>query len=100
MMEMELNDTDQERIFIIKEDLIPLNISQLEEILNRFIKEDDRDVIIDLDSINKIDSLAMALFIRLKKKLEENGRTLFVTNPNDTVVRVLKLSGLDEFLLE
>jgi len=99
-MKINIADTDLDRTYHILEELIPLNITRLEETLNQFIKDDDRDIIIDLENVNKIDSLAMALFIRLKKKLEEKKRTLLVINPNESIIRVLKLSDLDEFLLE
>jgi anti-anti-sigma factor len=97
---METKDTSSERVFIIKDELIASNIKKYEDIFNRFIIEDDRDIILDLTDVTKIDSMSIASLIRVKKKLIESERTLKLTNPNEGVLRVLDLSGLETYFLE
>ena len=44
--------------------------------------------------------MAIAAVIRLKNALTERGRSLHLINPNETVLRVLELSGLEKYLLD
>ncbi|MBP7738872.1 MAG: STAS domain-containing protein [Spirochaetes bacterium] len=99
-MNIERKDSDFESTFIIMDELISQNVSFLADELNLFIKNDERDAIIDLSYVRKIDSVSIATLIRIKNALAEKGRTMHLVNPNETVLRVLELSGLEKFLLE
>lgn len=99
-MNLEVIDTELERTFIIKEESLSKHFNKFEEILINFVKEDSRDVIIDLSSVQKIDSMSLATLLRIKKKLGEKDRSLNISNPNESVVRILELAGLDSYLLD
>jgi anti-anti-sigma factor len=99
-MNIERRDAGGEATFIIMEDLVSQNISNLMDELNHFIRSDTRDAIIDLSYVRKIDSISIAALIRFKNALAEGGRNMQLTNPNETVLRVLELAGLEKFLLE
>jgi len=99
-MNIERKDSDFESTFIIMDELISQNVSFLADELNLFIKNDTRDAILDLSYVRKIDSVSIATIIRIKNALAEKGRTMHLVNPNETVLRVLELSGLEKFLLE
>ena len=96
----EMSDNDIERTYHLKEDLVATNIKRFEEEFNKFILEDTRDIILDLKQVSKIDSMSIAALIRIKKKLSEKDRTLKLINPNEGVLRVLDLSGLETYLLD
>ncbi len=98
-MNFQYTDSAIERIYSIQDELISSNIIRIEEEINQFIKNDRRDVVIDLMQATKIDSMAIAAIIRIKNRLTEDGRKLHITNPNETVYKVLELAGLDQFLL-
>lgn len=94
----EVIESINDRIYMPKEDVSQyLNI--LESSINDFIKNDSRDLTVDLKSLQVIDSLTLAAFIRFKRKLSLEGRDLKLVNYNDNVLRVIELSGLDDFLL-
>jgi len=97
---MEIIDNDMERTFILNKDLESNYIKQYEVEFNRFIQEDTRDVIVDLKYVMKIDSMSIAALIRIKKKLQENNRTLKIINPNEGVLRILDISGLETYLMD
>lgn len=97
---MEINDTDHERIYLLNKDLVSSNIKRLEEEFILFIADDTRDIIVDLKNVAKIDSMSIAALIRIKKKLSEKDRNLKLINPNEGVLRVLDLSGLETYLLD
>lgn len=99
-MNIERKDSELEVTFIIMDELISRNIAALTDELNHFIKNEKKDAIIDLSYVRKIDSVSIASLIRIKNALAENGRTMHIINPNDTVLRVLELAGLEKFLME
>jgi anti-anti-sigma factor len=99
-MNIERKETETETTFIITDEIFTHNINFLTEELTQFAKHNSRDAIIDLTSVQKIDSMSIAALIRFKNMLAENGRTMHLVNPNEPVLRVLELSGLDKFLMD
>ncbi|TFH43353.1 MAG: anti-sigma factor antagonist [Chrysiogenales bacterium] len=99
-MNVERIDGESESTFVIMCELISQNITPITDEFNDFVKHDTRDAIIDLTSVRKIDSISIAALIRFKNMLSEKNRSMNMINPNETVLRVLELSGLEKFLLE
>ena len=99
-MKVEIIDNDIEKTFTFMEDITSSNIGRFEELVYRTTRNDTRDIILDLSNISKIDSMSIAALIRIKNRLIEQGKTLKLSNPNGGVMRMLELSGLDEFLLD
>jgi len=95
----DFTDNETERVFAVKnEELKHFNI--LEERILDFVKKDSRDVILDLENLYLFDSVALAVLIRIKRKLAGMDRNFKLINYNQTILRVIELSGLDDFLLE
>ena len=94
----EMTDNSSERVFIVKNEELPfMNI--LEERILDFVKKDERDVVIDFQYLMIFDSVALAALIRIKRKLAAMDRVLKLVNYNQTILRVIELSGLEDFLL-
>jgi anti-anti-sigma factor len=99
-MNIEHKETDFDITFILMDELLSQNVNYLADDLSQFVRNDRRNAIIDLSFVRKIDSMSIAALIRFKNTLAEKGRTLHLINPNETVLRVLELSGLEKFLLD
>ena len=93
-------DSNDERTFIIDNDITSTLTNHLEDIFNAFIRDEKRDAVIDLSAVTKLDSMTLAAFLRMKKRMNEKGRSLYLSNPSPGVMRVLELAGLDSFLLD
>ena len=96
----EILDTENDRTFILQNSSDSFQINLLEEKINDFIKNDERDLILDLKGLNLLDSSSLAAFIRFKRKLKATGRIMKLINYNESILRVIELSGLDDFLLD
>lgn len=96
----EILDTENDRTFILRKSSDSFQINLLEEKINEFIKNDDRDLVLDLKGLNLLDSSSLAAFIRFKRKLKATGRIMKLINYNESILRVIELSGLDDFLLD
>lgn len=94
----EVIESTSERVYVPTDD-ISQYLNVFESSINEFIKSDSRDIVVDMKSIQYIDSLTLAALIRYRRKLSLEGRNLKLINYNDTILRVIELSGLDEFLL-
>jgi len=99
-MKIERKETGSDVTFILLDDLLSPHINQFSDEMNQFVKNDMRHAILDFSCVRKIDSMAIAAVIRLKNALTERGRSLHLINPNETVLRVLELSGLEKYLLD
>jgi anti-anti-sigma factor len=96
----EIIDTENERIFVLQKASDSFQINLLEEKINDFIKNDRRDLLLDMKELNLLDSSSLAAFIRFKRKLKATGRGMKLVNYNESILRVIELSGLDDFLLD
>lgn len=99
-MNIERKETEFETTFIIMDEMVSQNMTLLSEEFNHFVRTDTRDAVVDLSFVRKIDSMSIATLIRFKNALTEKGRTMHLSNPTETVLRVLELSGMDKFLME
>lgn len=95
----EITDSENERTFILHKTSESFQMNIFEEKINDFIKNDSRDLVIDLKDLTLLDSSSLAAFIRFKRKLKATGRTMKLINYNESILRVMELSGLDDFLL-
>jgi anti-anti-sigma factor len=53
---------------------------------------------VDLSQVSFIDSSGLRVLIEGHRRALESGATLRLTNPSDTVRRLLDISGLDDYL--
>ncbi len=95
----EIKDSDNERLIIIKKKGDSSQINLLEQKVNDFIKSDGRDLVLDLNELGMLDSTSLAAFIRFKRNLKAAGRDMKLVNYNESILRVIELAGLDDFLL-
>ncbi len=96
----EITDSENERIFKLHRSSDSFQINLLEEKINDFIKNDNRDLVLDLKELDLLDSSSLAAFIRFKRKLKATGRAMKLVNYNESILRVIELSGLEDFLLD
>jgi anti-anti-sigma factor len=99
-MSIERKESPLEIAFILTDELVNKSITLLTEEFIRFTKNDKRDAVIDLTNVKKLNSVAIAALIRFKNMLADDGRKMHLINTNETVLRVLELSGMERFLLD
>jgi len=93
-------DSENETTFRLQNSSESLQLNLLEEKVNDFIKNNERDLILDLKGLNFLDSTSLAAFIRFKRKLKATGRSMKLINYNESILRVIELAGLEDFLLD
>jgi len=91
--------SDGKNIFVVEKTNDIFQKSIIEKKINEFIKDVEDELVLDLKELNTLDSATLASFIRFKRKLAETGRSMRLINYNENILRVIELSGLEEFLL-
>ena len=99
-MEIHIRDSGSARTYAIKEKITTATINDLESQLVDFYHNDTRDAIIDMTEVTRVDSLTLAVFLKMKNMLVEKGRRFKLANPNESVRRIIEIASLETFLLE
>ena len=99
-MDIVTRDDEKARTFIIRENITSESITGLEVELMNFYHEDARDIIVDINEVTRIDSLTLAVFLKIKNMLAEKGRKFKLIHPGDSVRRIIEIASLETFLLE
>lgn len=72
--------------------------SSFEAELNRVLATDAERIVLDLASLEFIDSTGLSVLVRAQQRARESGRELGLVNPGPQVERLLHLTGLTERL--
>ncbi len=68
---------------------VPLLVDAFER-----LPEHDGAVVLDLHDVSFIDSSGLRVLISLVERAREDGRTVEIANPSNSVVRLLEITGL------
>lgn len=71
---------------------------QLKEKLIPLSQEKGHIVEVDLENINYMDSTGLGVFINALKSTKEHGSSLKLVNIQERVLRLFKITGLDEII--
>jgi len=93
----EIEDNKDSRVYILYSDEILNNLKLFEESVERFIKTDDRDLVLDMTNLSSLNSMFLAFLIRIKTSLFVERRIIRLVNYNESVYRSLEVAGLDSY---
>ena len=92
-------ETENEIIYMIKENDIFPHIRIFEEHIDSFIKNDHRDLVFDMTHLEGVDSMFLSAIVRFRTKLSMGGRILRIVNYNEYILKCFQLLHLDGHLL-
>ena len=93
----EIIENDDSRVYILSSDEIMTNLRMFEENIDRFIKTDKRDLVLDMKNISSLNSVFLSCLIRIKSGLFIERSTIRLVNYNEYVYRSLEVAGLDSY---
>lgn len=85
-------------VFTINEPLRGTAVSTIESALLRLINEGQPHIVIDLEETSMIDSKGLELLMDLQNLAIQRGGAIRYCRPNNLVLEVLQLTGLDKSL--
>lgn len=97
-MIIKINQTDDAVTLIIEGNLESTTIKPFSDKVSS-IPGFGKNVEIDLDKVDYIDSSGIRALLTLSKKMKDIDRKLVIVNCSDNIKRILKLSSLQDILL-
>lgn len=92
-------ETENEKIYLIREPDIFPHIKSFEEHIETFIKNDHRNLVFDMTHLEGVDSMFLSSIVRFRTKLSMGGRILRIVNYNEYILKCFQLLHLDGHLL-
>lgn len=87
------------RLHFLKRDLVFNTSSFILEFIEKIIQSSKAElVVLDLGSVDHIDSSAVGMFILIKNKLQKSGRTMAMEGLSENVLRILTFLDITDFL--
>ncbi len=99
-MKIQRVDEPHCRTYIIEENIDSSAMREFELELVDFCTSGEKDLVVDVGGVSRLDSLVLAVFLKAKNILSEKGRKFRLAHPNDSVRRMIEIASLDSFLLE
>jgi len=95
----EVIETENEKIYVVKESDIIEHIKLFEEHVEIFIKNDHRNLVFDMMHLDVVDSMFLSAIVRFRTRLSLGGRFIRIVNYNEHVLKCFQLLHLDGHLL-
>jgi anti-anti-sigma factor len=91
-------DKGSTRVYTVTDDLLNSQRKYFENELMNCARNYELDIILDFQSIFKIDSMSLAMIIRISRDCFTYDKSVTVININDAVKTIFEISGMDELL--
>ncbi|PKL35139.1 MAG: hypothetical protein CVV44_23235 [Spirochaetae bacterium HGW-Spirochaetae-1] len=95
-MDIEIKENDELVNIIVNGDIEMMTIKTFKQKLFEIGQNVDKDIEIDLSSVDYIDSSGVGVLISLLKLQKKKGKTLKINKVSSKVLNVLKLSSLSD----
>ncbi len=95
----EIIENENEKIYQVKEFDMLRNIRFFENEIEHFIKNDHRNLVLDLKQLETIDSMFLSIILKFRTKLSIDGRNVTLINYNEHVYKCIQLLHLEGYLL-
>ncbi len=93
-------DEPGRRVYVVKQNFDSSAMREFELELMEFCASGEKDVVVDLGAVSRLDSLALALFLKAKNVLSEKGKKFRLAHLGDSVRRIIEIASLETILLE
>jgi len=96
----EVDNSGDDIVITLESSDLKGKVNLFEEKLERVVRFEHKNILLDMKNVNFLDSSILAILIRLRTSLAAEGRTLRLINYNERIIRYIRLAGLEEYLLE
>lgn len=94
-LQFKVDELSDRRVISLSGKLILYNIEELRQELFRLAEVDQKDVVIDLEKLDYLDSSGIGLLVQVHRKVTAGGRKIQLQKTGESLLRVLKAAGLD-----
>lgn len=83
---------------VLKGDLDIYSCEPLREDLIEKLEKEPKDLVIDAEQLDYLDSTGIGVLISVYKLLEEKNKTIRIENVKTNVVKILKIARMDQLM--
>ena len=69
---------------------------EFKEYLHKLIDKGIRNIILDLESLDYIDSTGLVVIIGILKRIKVENKEIYIKSPRDNVKKIFSITGLDK----
>jgi anti-anti-sigma factor len=84
------------RLVSLKGKLVLYNVDQVRTDFFRLIDEDQKDLVLNMQELEFVDSSGVGLLIQMHRRMEAGKRKVRLANVSELLFKVLKVAGLDK----
>ncbi|NAP01127.1 anti-sigma factor antagonist [Halomonas sp. MG34] len=95
---MDVVDENNKSVVNLSGEIDAYTAPNLKESLLPLTQKEGNTVEVDLGNVNYMDSTGLGVFISALKSTKENGSEMKLVNIQDRVLRLFKITGLDEIM--
>ena len=97
-MDFLINNDGEKIIITVKGPMEMQTIKAFQNKISEMESSIHKDMILDMDAVDYIDSTGISVLIMINKQLAEKGKSLTIRNPSQRVKNLLELSSLSDLL--
>lgn len=98
---IDVEDNEKKTTIYLKGEIDIYTVEQIKRELLPLTKKSGQTIIINFKDVNYMDSTGLGLFIKALKLTKENDSEMLLTQLQERISRLFKITGLDEmFLIE
>ena len=90
-------EEDGRPVLIVEGEVDTYTSARLRDALNATLETDPDEIVLDLSSMELIDSTGLGVLVGALKKLREHDGTMVLRSPTSAVMRVLSIVGLTSY---
>lgn len=91
-------EDEDKTIVLLDGELDILTAPELKNKLLKIVSQDNHKLEVDLENVSYMDSTGIGVFINTYKNAQKTNSSLELTNLQDKVLRLFKITGIDELI--
>lgn len=91
-------EDEDKTIVLLDGELDILTAPELKNKLLKIVSQDNHKLEVDLENVSYMDSTGIGVFINAYKNAQKTNSSLELTNLQDKVLRLFKITGIDELI--
>jgi anti-sigma B factor antagonist len=98
MSSKSINEMGKTNMVCIKGEIDIYSIEKFRDTIEKIIKTQAPEIILDCSELSYMDSTGMGVLIELRNKTKEMGQKIIMMNPRPNIKKLLTLTGVDKII--
>lgn len=96
MFKSTIYDKEDYKLVEIKGDLDIYAEDEFRDFIELELENIDKNLVIDIKDLDYLDSTGLGLFMKIYKKVNEEGKSVKIINPKENILKLFKITDLTE----